>query len=117
MTSMKTIRDGVRARPAHPGLAVAGFIERIGSTQEKLAAAMKVSRFTVNQIVRGRRNITPEMALRLAKVSRTTEDFWLNQQREVDLFDARQELGGCLDELVVLRRADTPVEFLKIEDD
>ncbi|WP_327210903.1 HigA family addiction module antitoxin [Rhizobium leguminosarum] len=117
MTSMKTLRDGVVARPAHPGLAVAGFIKRIGVTQDELAKAMKVSRFTVNQLVRGRRNITPEMALRLAKVSGTTEDFWLNQQREVDLFDARQELGGQLDELVVLRRSDAPVEILEIEDD
>lgn len=92
-------------RPFPPGKALEKLIAHLGTTQEKLATAMKVSRFTVNQIVRGRRNVTAEMAVRLAHVSGTTEDFWLDLQRGVDLHEARQELAATLEELEVLQLA------------
>ena len=72
-------------------------------TQERLAAAMKVSRFSVNQIVNGRRAITAEMALRLAFATSTTPELWLNLQRDVDLYQARQKLASVFDELEVVR--------------
>lgn len=72
-------------------------------TQDELAKAMGVSRLSVNQLIRGKRAVTAAMALRLAQVLSTTPDFWLNLQRDVDLFEARQALTATLKELPVLR--------------
>jgi antitoxin HigA-1 len=74
-----------------------------GITQEQLADAMGVSRFSVNQIINGRRTLTAEMALRLARVTSTTAGFWLNLQRDVDLYEAQLALAEKLDKLPVLR--------------
>ena len=59
-------------------------------TQEALAEAMGVSRLTINQLINGKRSVTAEMALRLARVLDTTPDFWLNLQRRVDLAEAQR---------------------------
>lgn len=74
-------------------------------TQDELAKAMGVSRLSINQLIRGKRAVTAAMALRLAQVLSTTPDFWLNLQREVDLFEARQALTPKLKKLPVLRQA------------
>ncbi len=74
-------------------------------TQDQLATALGVSRLSVNQLVGGKRNVTAEMALRLARVLSTTPDFWLNLQRDVDLFQAQRALTPVLKTLPVLRRA------------
>jgi antitoxin HigA-1 len=86
-------------------------------TQERLAKAMRVSRFSVNQIVNGRRNITAEMALRLSKVTSTTPGLWLNLQRVVDLYVARRKLRSVLTELPVLRPPISDSDlFVDVED-
>lgn len=63
-----------------------------------LAKALGVSRQTANELVRERRAVSPEMALRLAKVFGTTPQYWLNIQRNVDLWDSferhKQEIEG-----------------------
>ncbi len=56
-------------------------------TQGKLAKAMGVSRRTVNEICTGKRSITVDTALMLAKVFENTPDFWLNMQRRNDIWD------------------------------
>ena len=76
-----------------------------GITQDELAGAMGVSRLTVNQIINGKRTVTAETALRLAKVLRTTPEFWLDLQRTVDLHRARKALSTELDKMPVLRRS------------
>jgi hypothetical protein len=53
-----------------------------------------VSRFTVNQLLGGRRAVTPEMALRLGHVLDTSAEMWLKLQAQVDLYEARRALGG-----------------------
>lgn len=73
-------------------------------TQEQLADAMGVSRYSVNQIVNGRRSITAEMAIRLSAVTSTSPRFWLNLQMELDLCEAWAELGEAAGKLKVLRR-------------
>jgi addiction module HigA family antidote len=72
-------------------------------TQQELANALSVSRFTVNQILNGRRAITPEMALRLGKVLDTSPDLWLRLQAQFDLFCARQRMAAELEALPELR--------------
>ncbi len=92
--------------PPSPGQVLRDHIlggERI--TQDALADAMGVSRLTVNQLINDKRTITAEMALRLARVLRTTPDFWLDLQRQVDLFEARKALAAELEKMPVLRTA------------
>ena len=92
--------------PPSPGETLKRYIiggERI--TQDDLATAMGVSRLTVNQIINGKRTVTAETALRLAKVLRTTPEFWLDLQRAVDLFEARRALANDLGSMPVLRKS------------
>ncbi|SRR6266487_1773262 len=93
----------IPAPPISPGEVLRKRIVKDEITQERLADAMRVSRFSVNQIINGRRSITAEMAMRLARVTSTTPDFWLKLQRDVDLYNARLKLKSELDRLVVLR--------------
>ena len=53
---------------------------------------MGVSRQTINELLRGRRAVSPEMALRLGRLFGNTPEFWLNAQRGVDLLDAAQAI-------------------------
>ncbi|MGX9181803.1 HigA family addiction module antitoxin [Mesorhizobium sp. BHbdii] len=75
-------------------------------TQEALADALDVSRFTVNQIINGHRAITADMAVRLAFVLGTSPDLWLDMQKRVDLFDAYRKLTQKAPKLVKLREQD-----------
>jgi addiction module HigA family antidote len=58
-----------------------------------LAKALGVSRQTVNELLRERRAVSPEMALRLSRLFGNSPEFWLNAQRAVDLWDAAQDIG------------------------
>jgi addiction module HigA family antidote len=77
-------------------------------TQERLAGAMKVSRYSINQLVNNRRAVTPEMALRLAKATSTTPEFWLNLQRNFDLFEAKKKLSPVLHKVEIVRSPQRP---------
>jgi len=103
--------------PVSPGEVLRDdILARTGITQETLARAMRVSRFTVNQIVNGRRAVTAEMALRLARVLNTTPAFWLNLQQDVDLYRARRRHGADMDDLEVLRPAkDDSQRFVSLD--
>ena len=69
----------------------------------ELAKALGVSRFSVSQLVNGYRNVTAEMALRLAKATSTTPHFWLDLQRSVDLHWAHRSLRRKLKAVRVVR--------------
>ncbi|KPK82261.1 MAG: XRE family transcriptional regulator [Gemmatimonas sp. SM23_52] len=64
------------------------FLKPLGLTQTELAERIRVSYPRVNEIVNGKRGITPDTALRLAKLLGTTPEFWLNGQRNWDLWHA-----------------------------
>jgi antitoxin HigA-1 len=64
------------------------FLPDYGLTVARLADGLGVSRQTVNELLRGRRAVSPEMALRLARLFGNSAEFWLNAQRAVDLWDA-----------------------------
>ena len=64
------------------------FIVPLGITQGQLASAMGVSRRTVNELCTGKRSITVDTALMLAKVFGNTPNFWLNLQQRNDLWTA-----------------------------
>ena len=64
------------------------FMAPLGITQGQLASAMGVSRRTVNELCNGKRSITVDTALMLAKVFGNTPNFWLNLQQRNDLWTA-----------------------------
>ncbi|SDQ28116.1 HigA family addiction module antitoxin [Brevundimonas sp. 374] len=90
--------------PATPAELLRGKLEgRDSLTQDQLAQALGVTRYSVNQILNDKRNITAEMALRLERVFGETAEFWMDVQRDVDLHRARHRLGKTLDALPVVK--------------
>ena len=76
-------------RPTHPGeMLREDFLPDYGLTVSALAEAVGVSRQSINELLRGRRAVSPEMALRLARLFGNSPEFWLNLQRSIDLWDA-----------------------------
>jgi len=67
------------------------FLEPLNMTQQQLADALGITRVRVNEIIGGKRSITPDTAFRLAKYFKTTPDFWLNLQLNVDMWDTLQQ--------------------------
>lgn len=85
------IRIPTHRPPVHPGEMLAlEFLEPHGLTQVELARRLEVPVQRINQIVNGRRGITPDTALRLARLFDTTPELWLNLQRTWDLYEALQ---------------------------
>jgi addiction module HigA family antidote len=75
------------------------FLKPMGLSQRELADAIRVPYQRVNEIVNGRRGITPGTALRLAKFFGVSADFWMNMQLRWDLYFALQEEQGTLDSI------------------
>lgn len=74
-------------RPTHPGAILKNdILPELDITQLELANRLGVSRRTISEIVREKRPVTPDMAMRLARVFKTTPKFWLNLQAAVDLW-------------------------------
>jgi len=77
--------------PTHPGeMLREDFMPDYGLTASSLAAALGVSRQTVNELLRERRSITPVMALRLSRFFGNSPDFWLTAQHLTDLWRSEQ---------------------------
>ena len=91
MSIPNTIR--VKRRPTHPGeMLREDFLPDYGLTVSSLAEAIGVSRQSINELLRERRRVSPEMALRLARLFGNSPEFWLNAQRAVDLWEAAQAI-------------------------
>jgi addiction module HigA family antidote len=83
----------MQRRPTHPGEMLRDdFLPDFDLTASSLARAIGVSRQSVNELLRGRRSVSPQMALRLGKIFGNSPEFWLNAQRAVDLWDAAQAI-------------------------
>ena len=75
-----------KMRPIHPGEVIREeFLEPLGLSAHALAIALRVAAPRINDVVRERRSITPDTALRLARYFRTTPQFWMNLQASYDL--------------------------------
>jgi addiction module HigA family antidote len=93
-------------RPTHPGeMLREDFLPDYELTATSLALALGVSRQTVNELLRERRAVSPQMALRLARLFGNTPEFWLNAQRAVDLWDAARSSKTALDRIQPLEAA------------
>jgi addiction module HigA family antidote len=84
---------GMVRKPTHPGeMLREDFLPDYGLTVSSLAEAIGVSRQSINELLRERRRVSPEMALRLARLFGNSPEFWLDAQRAVDLWDASQAI-------------------------
>ena len=93
-------------RPTHPGeMLREDFLPDYQLTVAGLAEAAGVSRQSVNELLRGRRAVSPEMALRLGRLFGNSPEFWMNAQRAVDLWDAKQALKDAIARIAPLRVA------------
>ena len=85
------IRIPTHRTPTHPGEMLSEeFLKPMGLTQRQLADAIHVPYQRINEIVNGRRGVTPSTALRLSKFFGVSPDFWLNVQLRWDLYFAQQ---------------------------
>ncbi|MBV5330771.1 MAG: HigA family addiction module antidote protein [Chlorobium sp.] len=75
--------------PTHPGeMLLEEFVKPLNLTQVELARLLDVSYPRLNEIVKGRRSVTPDTALRLSRVLGMSADFWLGLQQDWDLWNA-----------------------------
>lgn len=75
--------------PTHPGeMLLEEFLKPLGVSQSAFAKRLGVSYPRLNEVVRGRRGVTPDTALRLARVTGMSADFWLGLQQDWDLWHA-----------------------------
>ena len=83
-----------KMRPIHPGEIIREeYLAPLQMTSNALATALHVPAPRINEIVRERRAITPDTALRLARYFNTTAQFWLNLQSAYDLKQAEDQAG------------------------
>ena len=89
--------------PIHPGeVLYEDFIVPLGVTQHRVAVAIDVPPRRINEIVHGKRRITADTALRLARYFGTSDRFWLNLQSRYDLEVERDSIGAQLDAITPL---------------
>lgn len=84
----------------HPGYHIAEELEARGVTQAELARALLVPPSRVSEIVRGRRSVNADFALRLGRWMGTGPDLWLNLQKMHDVRIAEREQGDIIQRIV-----------------
>jgi antitoxin HigA-1 len=95
MMSKRTAVTSTRVRrkafaPVHPGEVILhDYLEPLGLSQYALAKALNITQARLGEVVRGKRAISPDTALRLARYFRTSAEFWLGMQAHYDLECAR----------------------------
>jgi len=89
----RTPRLGSRRAPVHPGYFLdSRFLKPLGITQQALATALGISRRRVNELIRGRRGITADTAVRLGRYFGNEAAFWMQLQSDWDLYEAAKRL-------------------------
>jgi len=77
--------------PVHPGEILRyEFLEPLHITQQQFADAIGVTRVRINEIILGKRSVTPDTAFRLSKILNTTPEFWINLQMNRDMWKTFQ---------------------------
>jgi antitoxin HigA-1 len=79
-------------KPTHPGEILRyEYLEELNMTQQQLADAVRITRVRINEIILGKRAITPDTAFRLAKYFNTTPLFWVGLQTNYDMWNTLQK--------------------------
>ena len=88
---MKSLRNSAR-RPTHPGAILReDILPALKMTQTELAQLIGVSRLSVSELLHEKRAMSPEMAVRIATLLRTSPESWLRMQEAVSLWEVRQD--------------------------
>ena len=89
------VRVPTHGPPTHPGeMLLEEFLEPLGMTQTELAQRMGVSYPRVNELIHGKRGITPDTALRLERLLGMEAQFWLNLQLAWDLYHVKRSTAA-----------------------
>ena len=92
------IRIPTHRQPTHPGeMLLEEFLKPMGLTVQQLADAIHLPYQQLDELVKGKRGVTPGLALRLAKYFGNSADFWLNLQMRWDLYFAQRVEGRALE--------------------
>jgi len=93
-------------RPIHPGEIIKEeYLEPLNMSVNALALALRVPAPRINDVVRKKRGVSIDTALRLARYFNTTAQFWMNLQISYDLKIARQNITNIEDEIIPLQTA------------
>ena len=88
---MKSMRDPKR-RPTHPGEVLReDILPALNLTQGEIASRLGVSRLSVSELLHGKRALSPDMAVRIGRLTNTTPESWLHMQAAVDLWELEQD--------------------------
>lgn len=92
----KKTTNKIKQKTPHPGdILAAEFLEPLGLSQNALAKAIDVPANRINEIIRGRRGITADTDVRLARYFSLSEGYWLRLQNAYDLMEARRALPAA----------------------
>ncbi|QGU06897.1 putative HTH-type transcriptional regulator YbaQ [Corynebacterium occultum] len=106
MSKSSTTTEVDLIEPVHPGeILMEDFIEGFGITQNKLAVSIGVPPRRINEIVHGKRGITADTAIRLARYFGTSEELWMNLQSNYELRLERRALGDKVAAITPLKVA------------
>jgi addiction module HigA family antidote len=106
MSNSSTTTDHDRIEPIHPGeILMEDFIQGFGITQNKLAVSIGVPPRRINEIVHGKRGISADTAIRLARYFGTSEEFWMNLQSNYELRIQRRTLREAVTSITPLKVA------------
>ena len=94
---------GNHVTPVHPGKVLKDELEEIGRSQSALAEHIGVLAKTINEICRGKRGISAEMAMKLSRALGASPQFWLNLQSNYELRLAEQKAGKVIKDLPTLK--------------
>jgi len=101
MSRSKTITD--RLPNIHPGdVLLKEFLEPMGITAYRLSKISRIPQMRLSEILRGKRRITADTALRLSKVFGTSAQFWLGLQNDYDLEEERNRIADILEDIETL---------------
>lgn len=88
---MTTLRNPKR-RPTHPGVILReDVLPALSMTQTEFARRLGVSRLTVSDLLLEKRTLSPDMAIRIGRLTNTTPESWLRMQEALDLWELRQD--------------------------
>ncbi|HJC28053.1 MAG TPA: HigA family addiction module antidote protein [Candidatus Dietzia intestinipullorum] len=106
MSNSSTTTESDLIEPIHPGeILMEDFIEGFGITQNKLAVSIGVPPRRINEIVHGKRGITADTAIRLARYFGTSDELWMNLQSNYELRLERRALQEQIDLISPLQSA------------
>lgn len=90
----------LKREPTHPGnILNEDFLKPLGLTQSALAKAVNTTFRTINELVNEKRNMSPEMAIKLSRYFETSVEIWLNLQNQHDIYRIRAKKTAILDRI------------------